>query len=464
MCSLIKLPNFFIDDMVFQRGKPVCIYGEGVPEMVVTVTLNSVSQSATVHPDGKWQVNLPAMKKGGPYPLSVRSGDETYTINKVWIGEVLLCMGQSNINITYQRLQKEFDFILENNSYIKYLATEDAVYSSTITDEQFDISFGIEAHGTGKVTHWQKCALETIGGYNATGYSAAYHLSKAESDLPIGIIMIAEGGSTLESNFTGGGNWNARYAPFIKYNVGAVLFYQGESNQGDYKTYPDDCARLVNQIRKEKNDSDLPFIYAQLTRCNDTWLRGYMRDAQRKMLESAMLDNKNNIGMVVTIDTDRGTGYKVCEEDDFYHPGGKWVVGQRFANLYKKLVWKQNIVTDGPLYKSYIIEENSVIITFDYINDGLVIQNVDNSYLQDFKATNDNKLCEFEIAGADKVYYPAIAEIQTDNTVKVYADEVKSPLYVKYAMNDYPINPNLASKYVEDGIVKYIPASSFVIE
>lgn len=464
-----ELPNFFINDMVVQRGEEICIYGAGLPGVDINVTFNNVTKPVTVDENGDWKVYFDPMEKGGPYQLSVESAHTSYQVDRIYVGDVLLCAGQSNMNVAYSGLQKEFDFVFEDNDNIKFLATTDSVCSGNIRERQFDIAFGNQTHGAANIDKWQDCTEGTAKTITAVGYAAAYELSRCEPDLPIGIIMAAEGGTGLESYITGGGNWNGRFAPFIDYPVAAILWYQGESNQSGYAEYADKQAELINQFRKEKNDPDLPFIYAQLTRCNDTWERPLLRDAQRQTLNSDKLENKNNVGMVVTIDTDKGMG--AFTVGDSTHVGGKWAVGQRFAEFYKKFVWGQDTVTEGPLYKSSVVDGSSIIVSFDGVNEGLAIKDVDNSYAveqhgeeYDNSKNGNAALCEFEIAGSDKVYYPATAEILSDNTVKVYSDRVSKPMYVRYAHQTFPMNPNLVSKYTEDGEVKYLPASPFTSE
>ena len=95
--SQLRLAKVFADQMVLQRGKPIPVWGWGVPGEQVSVSLELDRQEATVDPNGKWKLEMPTREAGGPYVFEVRSGIETVVFRDVWVGEVWLCSGQSNM-------------------------------------------------------------------------------------------------------------------------------------------------------------------------------------------------------------------------------------------------------------------------------------------------------------------------------------------------------------------------------
>jgi len=70
------------------------------------------------------------------------------------------------------------------------------------------------------------------------------------------------------------------------------------------------------------------------------------------------------------------------------------------------------------------------------------------------KSRDNGKLAEFAIAGADKKWYWAEAQIVGRNQVKVWSSSVPKPVAVRYAFNNNPKNPNLTN---DSGL----PASPF---
>jgi sialate O-acetylesterase len=123
---------------------------------------------------------------------------------------------------------------------------------------------------------------------------------------------------------------------------------------------------------------------------------------------------------------------------DDIHPKNKKDVGERLGNValqkhykvYEKLV-------ESPLFEKLEIKGNKVTVFFTY-SDGLY-----------FKDTSKDL---FEIAGDDKIFYPAKAKIKGE-TVFTSSKNVKNPKYVRFAWTNIGIS-NLFN-------AANLPASSF---
>ena len=227
--------------------------------------------------------------------------------------------------------------------------------------------------------------------------------------------------------------YNAMVAPLANYTIKGFCWYQGESNAGK----PDEYIRLqpaiVKDWRNKWNQGNLPFLYVQLPGfmeynylpSESNW--AIIRAAQLSALSVA------NTAMVVAID--------LGEWNDI-HPDNKKMVGQRLALAAFKNAYGENIVHSGPLYQSYTLDGNKVSISFTNTGSGLI--------------SNDGEaLSEFAVAGADKKFVWAKAKIEGDKVI-VWADGVDTPIYLRYAWADNPVNPNL---YNNEGL----PASPFQI-
>ncbi|MGK2862438.1 MAG: sialate O-acetylesterase, partial [Chitinophagaceae bacterium] len=225
--------------------------------------------------------------------------------------------------------------------------------------------------------------------------------------------------------------FNAMLAPVTGYTIKGILWYQGESNAGR----PEEYARLqpaqIADWRKQWNNPNAPFIYAQLPGFMDVdylpsesnWAK--MRESQMKALAVP------NTAMTVNID--------LGEWNDI-HPDNKKDVGERMAQAALKIAYWEDVVHSGPIYHSSKIEGNKIILSFSNAGSGLI--------------SNDGEaLSQFAIAGADKKFVWASAKIEGDKVV-VWNDDVKDPLFVRYAWADNPDNPNL---YNKEGL----PASPF---
>jgi sialate O-acetylesterase len=246
---------------------------------------------------------------------------------------------------------------------------------------------------------------------------------------------------TPQRGFGGGGGidaqnqptalYNTMIAPLINYPIKGFTWYQGESNTGRSEEYAKLQPAMVNDWRNKWKQGDLPFLYVQLPNFMDynyqpsesQWAE--FRNAQRKCLSTT------NSAMAVTID--------LGEWNDL-HPDRKKDVGDRLALAALKLAYGENIIYSGPLFQSATVDGNKIIVSFSNTGSGLI--------------TNDGEeLSEFAIAGADKKFVWAKAKIEGDKVI-VWNDNITSPMYVRYAWADDPVNPNL---YNNEGL----PASPF---
>jgi sialate O-acetylesterase len=225
--------------------------------------------------------------------------------------------------------------------------------------------------------------------------------------------------------------YNAMVAPFIRFPVKGILWYQGETNAGHPEEYADLLPALIRDWRQKFSDAVLPFIYAQLPNFMDVsylptesnW--AMLRESQMKALKLP------NTAMTVNID--------LGEWNDI-HPDDKKDVGDRMALAAEKIAYGEDVVYSGPIYRDQEIRGNEIIISFTHIGGGLI--------------TDDGEpLSAFAIAGEDKKFVWAEARIEGDKVI-VSSDEVSDPKYVRYAWADNPDNPNL---YNKEGL----PASPF---
>ena len=107
----ITLPQLFQSGMVLQRGKPVPIWGKANAGEQIVVSWQKKQYSATADAEGRWRVDLPKMKAGGPYTLEVKSEDvksEKLVFEDVMVGDVWLLSGQSNIDVTIERVYPQY--------------------------------------------------------------------------------------------------------------------------------------------------------------------------------------------------------------------------------------------------------------------------------------------------------------------------------------------------------------------
>ena len=220
--------------------------------------------------------------------------------------------------------------------------------------------------------------------------------------------------------------FNAMIHPLVPYKIKGTIWYQGENNVQRFKEYQTLFTAMIEDWR-EKWQDDFPFYFVQIAPFqNYNGLSSSLRDAQRKTLEVP------KTGMVVTLD--------IGENNDI-HPSNKHDVGSRLAGLALANDYGKSIVSSGPLYKSFEIAGNKLMLEFESIGAGLVLKKL--------------KLPEFEIAGADKKYVVAKAKI-VGNKIQLSSSSVRKPKHARYAWKD----TSAASLFNKEGL----PASSFTTE
>lgn len=216
--------------------------------------------------------------------------------------------------------------------------------------------------------------------------------------------------------------YNGMIAPITDFPIKGVIWYQGESNSYRAYEYQTLFPLMIKDWRKQWKQDDMPFIFVQLanfyeeekTPTKSEWAE--LREAQ------AMALTLKNTAMVTAID---------LGEANNIHPTNKQDVGIRLANAALTEVYNKPHAYKGPTYSDHIVDQSSITIAFDHVGEGLQVEN------------KHGYVYGFTIAGADKKYEWAKAEIISKNKVRVYSDHVPKPVSVRYAWQNNPNPANL---------------------
>ena len=92
----VKLPRLIRDSMILQRDSKINIWGWASKNEKIKIKFNGKNFKTTANTDGKWLLQLPPMKAGGPYTMNIDASNHL-VINNILIGDVWLCSGQSNM-------------------------------------------------------------------------------------------------------------------------------------------------------------------------------------------------------------------------------------------------------------------------------------------------------------------------------------------------------------------------------
>jgi len=228
--------------------------------------------------------------------------------------------------------------------------------------------------------------------------------------------------------------YNAMIAPLINYGIRGAIWYQGESNVGRAEQYKVLFPALIQDWREKWQQGDFPFYFVQLAgyigknsdlNYNPDTLPAPAEDRWMDLCEAqAAALSLPNTAMAVAMDI--GEPFDV-------HPRNKQETARRLSLPARALLYGEKaLVYSGPMYKEAKIEGDKVRISFDHVGSGLAVK-------------GDGPLKWFVIAGEDKKFVHARAEIQGD-TVVVWHKDVPAPKYVRYAWYCFPQGANLINK------------------
>ena len=451
----LRLARIFSDHAVLQRETTVPVWGWGTPGKTVTVTTSWRPESvmAQVSEDGCWRVELPTGPAGGPYTLTVKSGKESLTLSDVMVGEVWICSGQSNMEMPirgfgFQEVAGCRDNLLEAAEYADRIRVFDIKTDTTHVVQQ-DVTL------RGNATGWERSVPAVCAETSAVAYLFAKRLAR-NLGVPVGIVVNAWGGSriepwmTMEAVEAAGVSpeelaeikalhetaglypngvatcWNGRMAPVAGYAAKGFLWYQGCSNIGQACYDNLQCA-MVRQWRDAWGRGDMPFIFALLAPYDHGNADGRWRP---KFVETQL-----------NADAITPHSYAVCLESlgdrVTIHPPRKQEVADMMVlrALTSVSGCQVGMTVDYPRPRS-----------IEYLEDGLVKILFSNVW-SNLQSISSRRIVGFELAGADRVFHLAEAEVDWDGqSVYVQCADVAKPVAVRYSYRNF-MDSNLQTSF-----------------
>lgn len=345
----VTLPSYYMENMVFQRNQPLVVKGTvksahaseqiDASKLSATLTQGKMTASATakIAKNGSFTCTLNAQKASlKPYSLQVRYDSKIVTeLAKVYVGDVFVAAGQSNMELNYAQYYEG-----NNNAYNfgKGLVKKTDL-PKPLVDK--NVKFVIADHDA-KNTDFPLANVNLNAGawLNADSTNSlhlsyltqqfALQLRAKHPNVPVGIIQTAWGGTPIRRHIRGGDIYANHIAPLKDFHVAGVLWYQGCDDAMNFSTateYESQMTALINQYRSVFERKDLAFLYVQLARWPNYQYTQNVREAQRTTLDNANLQDRSNVAMTVSLDTDKGTSALI-------HPLGKDILGARMAAQY----------------------------------------------------------------------------------------------------------------------------------
>lgn len=180
------LDPVFGDHAVLQREHPIAVRGRTAPGETVTGRLGQAEASTRADGEGRFELVFPAMAAGGPYSLMVTAASGMTQASDMLIGDVLLCSGQSNMEMAVDRAQDADNQIAASDDPLLRLFT---IERKTALAPTRDL---------GKVSGWLRSGPQTAGGFSAACFYMAQDLRRS-ANVPIGAIHSSWGGSRISA-------------------------------------------------------------------------------------------------------------------------------------------------------------------------------------------------------------------------------------------------------------------------
>ena len=181
----VTMPKLFQSGMVVQRGKLIPVWGHADAGEAVTVRFNKKVYQTTADADGRWRVDLPKMKAGGPYQLTVND----QTIDNILVGDVWLLSGQSNIDVTIERVYPQYTQEIDNyeNNEIRLFRVQNETSTHGVKEDVRHTNI-----------NWKPVNKQNAWLFSAAGYFLGKRMFQTNK-VPQGIIVNSWGGTPIEA-------------------------------------------------------------------------------------------------------------------------------------------------------------------------------------------------------------------------------------------------------------------------
>lgn len=466
----LQLPAFYGESMVLQRDKPISIRGSisgnrtyaDASNISVTLTQGTERHAAAVTMDGDaFTAVLPALPASErPYSLTLEYGDHPQiTIHKVYIGDVFVAAGQSNMELNYAQYYEDPKQAANNmGSALTHANLPELVKDS-------GIHFMVAAHDvTTKdfpadhpfADGWKPCTGEYAKHLGYLPQLFAQRLRKKAPHVPIGIIQTAWGGTGIDRHVRGGDIYNNHIVPLTGFHIAAVLWYQGCDDAWQLQRaleYEPKFTALINEYRNVFGQSDLPFLYVQLARWTGARYTPFVRQAQLATLDDPNIKQPKNLAMTVSIDTDKGTSTVI-------HPLGKDILAARMAEQWQAIQHNSEIPS-SPLANSAVRQRDGSVVVKFRKGTAQGLQAMSPNYTKSATvSTTATASAEpvrgIEVAGNDDNFVPASTSIH-GNSIVVKTSGNMHITQVRYLWSGNPTSDSLLYNSQK------LPASPFIL-
>ncbi len=478
--------SFYTDGMLFKQNEKAVIAGTGKPDSKIKVELydkNGIlisENESTVGSDGLFEVsfNAPSGSFDSYSVILKENGTEFRRITDVLFGELWLASGQSNMQyplIQAKNAIEKLDSNAETNKFLRVLITP--FYS------EYDETKGmIPAYPVKDIpgSKWINANDPSVYEMSAVAYFFGIKMID-KLNVPVGILNISLGGSTIASwisrneidsnpevknDFIKNNkyvevsdwdkekrsiynemstNYNLRMEALKHFRLSGLIWYQGESDIG---WTGEEYSRAFDLLQKsytklfDYSDGLLPVVFTQLA--SYFYSESGWELPARNVDFSEMQQKESDSRALISI-YDIPLTY--LPEAGVIHPECKLEVGERMAFAALGMLYNRNDCYTSATIKNSELKDGSVYVKLNNVGDGLV--------------ADGNELKGFSICGNDGIYVKADAEIIGNDMLRIFNDEIDSPVSAAYA---FSLNNEKSNLFASINGEKALPVSPFVTD
>ncbi|XP_023557289.1 sialate O-acetylesterase isoform X2 [Octodon degus] len=403
----------YIDNYMVLQKEPAgaVVWGFGIPGATVTVTLwqgqEAIMKKVTSvkAPSDTWIVVLDPMKPGGPFEVMAQQTwglmNLTLKVHDVLFGDVWLCSGQSNMQMTVLQIFNATRELSNTAAYqsVRILSVSLAEAKEELMDlDMVDLQ-------------WSKPTKENLGNGYFTYMSAVCWLFGCylhdTLQYPIGLISSSWGGTPIEAwsserslkacgvltegpvpydSVSGPSEnsvlWNAMIHPLQNMTLKGVVWYQGEANTQYNKdlyncTFPaliDDWRQTFHRGSQGQTERFFPFGFVQLSSYLENADDGFPQIRWHQTADFGFVPNVKmpNTFMAVAMD--------LCDRDSPFgsiHPRDKQTVAYRLHLGARAVAYgEKNLTFQGPLPEKIELLADKGLLKLTYYQ-GIQVQRQD---------------------------------------------------------------------------------------
>ena len=427
----LRLPSVIGNHAVLQQSADVKLWGWGPGSFHLSIVCSwNTADTILVNigADCIWQTSVKTPNAGGPYTIEFICGKQSILITDILIGEVWLCSGQSN---------------MEYNFHWGISDTSDANRSCDYPQIRFfQIAQSYDKYPQSDCRgEWKICNGASAADFSSVGYYFGRNLHE-KLKVPVGLIGSYWQGTNIQTwmpeeaferdstlkKFTKnieaygwapkGASllYNGMIEPIVSYKLRGVLWYQGEANvSSEAGSYAKLFSAMIESWRN-KFKNEIPFYYVQIAPWN-----GYQG------INAALLREQQQAVLAVPATGMVNIGDLVNDVKNI-HPINKRGTADRLSNLVlKEMYGFQNLHPYSPTMKNYSFYKNEARVEF--LSVGKLW-------------SKEKEIKNFQLAGADHIFYPAEAVIDHNGMMRLKAKDVQQPVSIRYCFINDQI-PNL---------------------